>query len=166
MLGHPSKPGCTSPGRGVRWGGSRQEGLRLLGPLTLEEWGCGEGAALAGDLSPGGAFEKFQMEEVSEQPAVQDPTPDTHTWVSTSQNTCLVRPPVLEACTPARGWGPGAGLALCCPHPCTLWCLCSPGRRCGREWSPGEPASLRRKPGPGSSAGSRLAGACLSMVCC
>lgn len=129
MLGHPSKPGCTSPGRGVGWGGSRQEGLRLLGPLTLEEQGCGEGAALAGDISPGEAFEKFQVEEVSEQPAVQDPTPDTHTWVSTSQIICLVRPPVLEACTPARGWGPGAGLALCCPHPRTLWCLCSPGRR-------------------------------------
>ena len=128
-LGHPSKAGCTSPGRGVGRGGSRQEGLKLLGPLTLEEWGCGEGAALAGDISPGRAFEKFQMEEVSEQPAVQAPTPDPHTWVSTSQDICLVRPPVLEACTPERGWGPGAGLALCCPHLRALWCLCSPGRR-------------------------------------
>ncbi|KAJ8792458.1 hypothetical protein J1605_019677 [Eschrichtius robustus] len=58
------RQGCRGGG-----GGSRQEGLKLLGPLTLEEWDCGEGAALAGDISPGGAFEKFQMEAVSEQPA-------------------------------------------------------------------------------------------------
>lgn len=38
----------------------------LLGPLTLAGWGWGEGAAPAGDISPGEVSETFQMEKVSE----------------------------------------------------------------------------------------------------
>lgn len=45
----------------------------LLEPLTLVGWGWGEGAAPAGDISPGEVSETFQMEKVSEQPAVQPP---------------------------------------------------------------------------------------------
>lgn len=45
----------------------------LLEPLTLVRWWWGEGAAPAGDISPGKVSETFQMEKVSEQPAVQPP---------------------------------------------------------------------------------------------
>lgn len=78
-----ARPYPPPPGRGVGWGGSGQEDLKTPEARDLR-LGAGAGAALAGDISPGEAFEKFQMEKVSVQPAVQPPpSPDTHTWVST-----------------------------------------------------------------------------------
>ena len=79
----------------------------LLEPLILVGWGWGERAAPAGDISPGEVSETFQMEKVSEQPAVQPPpSPNTHTQSSASPDICLVTLPVLEACTPECCWGP------------------------------------------------------------
>lgn len=93
--------------REVGQGGSQQEGLRTAGALDSCGGGVGEGAAPAGDISPGEVSETFQMEKVQSSLwcSLHPPTP-TPTHGASSPNICLVTLPVLEACTPECCWGP------------------------------------------------------------
>lgn len=82
---------------------------KLLEPLAIG--GGGTAAALAGDISAGDVLEKFQTQKVSEQSAARPPPPDTHAWVATSQNICLLRTskpcraaPLTAARGLRRGW--------------------------------------------------------------
>lgn len=82
---------------------------KLLEPLAIG--GGGTAAALAGDISAGDVLEKFQTQKVSEQSATRPPPPDTHAWVATSQNICLLRTskpcraaPLTAAGGLRRGW--------------------------------------------------------------